>query len=136
MKSSVFKKAQIIFLAILLCIGFCSCDGVSSYRATGLVKASRKNYCSVSFSSLDGRIVQKPRFTLASEGQITCTAKLTEGEMDIYYESCGVKTHFMNIKAGEEKTLTGGYIERGRVKVYVETEGAKGGKVEITLGGA
>ena len=134
MKKRIFTKILVLMLAITMLFCITSCDGVSSYRATGLVKASRKNYCSVSFSSLDGRIVQKPRFTLASEGQITCTAKLTEGEMDIYYESCGVKTHFMNIKAGEEKTLTGGYIERGRVKVYVETEGAKGGKVEINLG--
>ena len=116
-----------------MCIGMCSCDSLSSYFATGLTKTSKNNYCAVSFSSLKGRIVQRPKFTLASEGEISCTAKLTEGEMDIYYDSCGVKTHFMNIKAGEEKNLTGGYIERGRVKVYFETKGTAKGAASVTF---
>ena len=131
---SVLKRMLIIVLALFLCIGICSCDTVSSYRATGLVRTTKDNYCSIAFNSLRGRVVMKPRFTLSAEGVITCTAKITEGEMDVYYESCGVKLHFLNIKAGEEKTLTGGYIERGRINVYFETNGTARGTVEVKLG--
>lgn len=134
MKKGILSKILVILLVFTMLFCITSCDGVSNYRATTMVKTVKDNYCEVSFGSLKGRIVMNPRFTKSAEGALTCTASLEEGEMDIYYESCGVKTHLMNVKAGEEKTLTGGYIERGRVKVYVETEGAKGGNVEINLG--
>ena len=136
MKKRIFTKILVLTLAVTMLFCFTSCDGAGNYRATTMVKTVKDDYCKVSFGTLDGRFVMKPRFTKSSEGTLTCSASLAEGEIDIYYDSCGVKTHFMNVTAGEEKTLTGGYIERGRVKVYIEANGAKGGKVEITLGGA
>ena len=134
MKKNKVIRAVSMVIVLVLCILICSCEGVSKYSAMMLVRKTEDNFCSVSFKSLKGCVVLKPEYTLAAEGVVSCTAKVDEGQLDVYYDCCGVKTHLLTVTAGEEKTLTGGYIERGRVKVYVETEGAKGGKVEITLG--
>ena len=112
-------------------VSLVSCD-VSSYKAIMLVRITKDDFCEVSFSYLDGELVMKPRYTVADEGQIHYTALLDEGEINVYYEcASGVKELLFNIKAGEDLDSRGGYIERGRQKIYIETLTTAKGKITL-----
>lgn len=123
------KKIYLCFLSMLLLISLVSCE-VSSYSAIGLVKISKDNYCDVSFYKLNGKLVFNPRYT-KSEGEIHYVASLDEGEINVYYECIGNKELLFNIKAGERIDSYGGYIEKGKQTIIVETVAPARGSIKI-----
>ena len=126
-----FKRLLVLFISLIMLVSLVSCD-VSSYKALMLVRITKDDFCEVSFSYLDGELVMKPRYTVADEGQIHYTAHLDEGEINVYYEcASGVKELLFNIKAGENLDSRGGYIERGRQKIYIETITPAKGKITL-----
>ena len=130
----MIKRVFITILTICLLWTLTSCDNVSSYSALGLTRVSRENHCSAQFQRLKGTLVLKPRFTDGSEGTLEYTAHLSEGEINVYYHCCGVKTLLFNLKAGEElDNVRNGYIERGRQTIIIETVEAAKGSVSINL---
>lgn len=126
------KKAFICLLAFMLLFSLVSCE-VSSYKALMLVKTVKDDYCEASFGYLDGKLVLKPRYTSNSEGDIHYVATLEEGEVNVYYVFCDVKQLLFNIKAGESIDARGGYIEKGRQTIIIETVTPAKGKITVTF---
>ncbi len=124
-----YKKLLLCALSIVLLISLVSCE-MSSYSALGLVKSSRDNYCQARFMKLNGKLVFTPRFT-KSEGEIHYLASLDEGEINVYYECVGNKELLFNIKAGEKIDACGGYIEKGKQTIIIETVTAAKGSITI-----
>jgi len=131
------KRALLIVLCLALLFSLAACSGyVSSYKALMLVREEHGDHGSISFSSLSGTYVMKLRMSgKGQEGSIHCVASLEEGEINVYYDSLGVKEFLFNLKAGESIDERRGYFESGRtVYIIIETvTPAKEGKVEIDL---
>ena len=132
------KRIFLIVLCITLIISFASCDFryVSSYKALMFIRQERGDHATVSFSRLEGTYVMKLRLKgEGQEGSIQCTASLGEGEINVYYDSLGVKELLFNLKGGESIDERRGYFESGRtVYIIIETvTPAKEGKIEIDL---
>ena len=130
------KRILLCFLSVLLVFSVTSCNYVSSYKALMFVREERGDHGSISFSYLEGTYVMKLRMSgKGQEGSIHCVASLGEGEINIYYDSLGVKEFLFNLKAGESIDERRGYFESGRtVYIIIETvTPAKEGKVEIDL---
>jgi hypothetical protein len=125
------KRIIIGLVAILLLISLASCE-FSCYFAIGLVRITRDDYCETNFLKLDGRLVFSPRYTKNSEAQIHYVASLEEGEVNVYYElSGGGHELLFNIKAGETLDSRGGYIEKGKQTIIIETVSPAKGKITI-----
>ena len=132
------KRIFLIVLCITLMISFASCDFryVSSYKALMFVRQERGDHATISFSKLEGTYVMKLRMKgEGQEGSIQCKASLGEGEINVYYDSLGVKEFLFNLKAGESIDERRGYFESGRtVYIIVETvTPAKEGKISVDL---
>lgn len=132
------KRIFLIVLCITLIISFASCDFryVSSYKALMFIRQERGDHATVSFSRLEGSYVMKLRLKgEGQEGSIQCKASIGEGEINVYYDSLGVKELLFNLKGGESIDERRGYFESGRtVYIIVETvTPAKEGKIEIDL---
>ena len=130
------KKLLLFVLCIALLLSATSCDYVSSYKALMFVRQERGDHATISFSKLEGTYVMKLRMKgEGQEGSIQCKASLGEGEINVYYDSLGVKEFLFNLKAGESIDERLGYIESGRtVYIIVETvTPAKEGKISIDL---
>ncbi len=129
------KKALLIVLCIALLLFATACSGyVSSYKALMFVRTERGDHASISFSSFEGTYVMKLKMKgQGQEGSIHCKASLEEGEINVYYDSLGVKELLFNLKAGESIDERRGYIESGRtVYIIIETvTPAKEGKISI-----
>ena len=127
------KSNRIIIFIILISmmISIVACE-VNSYTAIGLVRITKDNYCETSFIRLDGQLVFTPRFNNGSEGQIHYVAHLDEGEINVYYEgSVDKKLLLFNIKAGESIDSYGGYIEKGKQRIIIETLSPAKGKISL-----
>ena len=123
-------------LCIALLLSATSCDYVSSYKALMFVRQERGDHATISFSKLEGTYVIKLRMKgEGQEGSIQCKASLGEGEINVYYDSLGVKEFLFNLKAGESIDERRGYFESGRtVYIIVETvTPAKEGKISVDL---
>lgn len=131
------KKLLLFVLCIALLFSATACTPyVSSYKAFMFVRSEMGDHGSISFSSLDGTYVMKLKLRgEGKEGSIQCKASLGEGEINVYYDSLGVKEFLFNLKAGESIDERRGYFESGRtVYIIVETvDTAKEGKIEIDL---
>ena len=130
------KKFLLCLLCVLLVLCATSCNYVSSYKALMLVRSEMGDHGEISFSRLEGTYVMKLKMKgEGQEGSIHCKASLTEGEMNVYYDSLGVKELLFNLKAGESIDERRGYIESGRtVYIIIETvTPAEEGKIEIDL---
>ena len=130
------KKLFLLVLCIALLLSATACDYVSSYKALMFVRQERGDHATISFSKLEGTYVMKLRMKgEGQEGSIQCTASLEEGEINVYYDSLGVKEFLFNLKGGESIDERLGYIESGRtVYIIVETvTPAKNGKISIDL---
>lgn len=131
------KKLLSIITLLAVIFSFSSCKYTSSYRAVGLVRSSSSHSCDMSFLSLDGQLVFKlKKSDSGSEGAISYSASVEEGEVYIYYDIYGTKENLASIKAGETVTESGGYIEKGHT-VYIIIEGKDNahGKVSVELNG-
>lgn len=128
------KKILLCFLCVILVFSVSACDYVSSYKALMFVRMERGDHGSISFSSLSGTYVMKLRMSgEGQEGSIHCKASLDEGEINVYYDSLGVKEFLFNLKAGESIDERRGYIESGVVYIIIETVTPAKGSVEIEL---
>ena len=130
------KRILLLVLCIALLFSVTSCNYVSSYKALMLVRMEHGDHGSISFSSLSGTYVMKLRMSgEGQEGSIHCKASLEEGEINVYYDSLGVKEFLFNLKAGESIDERRGYFESGRtVYIIVETvTPAKEGKISVDL---
>ena len=130
------KKFLLFVLCIALVFSATSCNYVSSYKALMFVRSEMGDHATISFSKLEGTYVMKLRMKgEGQEGSIQCKASLGEGEINVYYDSLGVKEFLFNLKAGESIDERRGYIESGKtVYIIVETVNtAKQGKIEIDL---
>ena len=130
------KKLLLFVLCIALLLSATSCDYVSSYKALMFVRQERGDHATISFSKLEGTYVMKLRMKgEGQEGSIQCKASLGEGEINVYYDSLGVKEFLFNLKAGESIDERRGYFESGRtVYIIVETvTPAKEGKISVDL---
>lgn len=132
------KKLLLVVLCLTLLLSATSCDirYISSYKALGLVRNEMGEHGSVRFGRLDGTLVLKLRMSgTGLENSIGCKASLDEGEINVYYDSLGVKELLFNLKAGESIDERRGYIESGRtVYIIIETvTPAEEGKIEIDL---
>ena len=130
------KRILLLVLCIALLFSVTSCNYVSSYKALMFVRSEMGDHATISFSRLEGTYVMKLRMKgEGQEGSIHCKASLEEGEINVYYDSLGVKEFLFNLKAGESIDERRGYIESGRtVYVIVETvTPAKEGKISVDL---
>ena len=130
------KKLLLFVLCIALLLSATSCDYVSSYKALMFVRQERGDHATISFSKLEGTYVMKLRMKgEGQEGSIQCKASLGEGEINVYYDSLGVKEFLFNLKAGESIDERRGYFESNRtVYIIVETvTPAKEGKISVDL---
>ena len=126
------KRVLICALAFVLLLSLVACE-VSSYKALMLIKSVKDDYCEVSFDYLDGKLVLKPHYTRSGEGDIHYSATLEEGEINVYYVFLDVKQLLFNIKAGESIDSRGGYIEKGRQTIIIETVTPANGKITISF---
>lgn len=131
------KKILLCFLCLTLLLSVTACSGyVSSYKALMFVRSEMGDHATISFSKLEGTYVMKLKMKgEGQEGSIHCKASLEEGEINVYYDSLGVKEFLFNLKAGESIDERRGYIESGKtVYIIVETvTPAKEGKISIDL---
>lgn len=128
------KYLILIFVAALL-LSACS-RHISSYKAIGLNAESSNDHCSVQFRSLTGRYVLQTKKTGSSEGTISYSIQLEEGEINIYYDALGVKELLCSAKAGAPVTGVGGYVERGkRIYIIIETVTPARGSVTVDIVG-
>jgi thioredoxin-related protein len=130
------KRILLLVLCIALLFSVTSCNYVSSYKALMFVRYEMVDHATISFSRLEGTYVMKLRMKgEGQEGSIHCKASLKEGEINVYYDSLGVKEFLFNLKAGESIDERRGYIESGRtVYIIVETvTPAKEGKISVDL---
>lgn len=126
------KYLILIFVAALL-LSACS-RHISSYKAKGLKAESSNDHCSVQFQSLEGRYVLQTQKTGSSEGTISYSIRLEEGEINIYYDALGMKEFLCTAKAGQLLTGNRGYVERGkRIYIIIETVTPAKGSVTIDI---
>lgn len=130
------KKLLLFVLCVTLLFSAISCQYVNSYKALMFVRMERGDHGTISFSKLEGTYVMKLRMNgTGQEGSIHCKASLGEGEINVYYDSLGVKELLFNLKAGESIDERRGYFESGKtVYIIIETvTPAKEGKISIDL---
>ena len=114
----------------------CACGKyTSSYKAIGLVRNQTSHSCEARFHSLEGQLVFKIKQSNAgTDGDISYFIQVDEGEIYLYYDTCGVKEELVRAKAGESIENSGGYVTNGEpVYIIIEaTEKAKG-KISVEL---
>ena len=115
------KKFLSFIITLSLPITLCSCDKyTSSFKAIGLVRSQTSHSCEASFYSLEeGQLVFKIKKSgLGTEGDISYSIKVDEGELRLYYDIYGTKEELAHVKAGESVDDFGGYVEGGKT-VYI-----------------
>ena len=116
------KVAILICLLLALVLTFSSCSGYSSsYKALFLVRSQQEDTVTVSFSSLEGRLVQKLR---CKEGQtlLTWSAKLGEGKITVSYDNGDGKEELFTLEDGGTAAFFAG-VDLGTVYLILETDG-------------
>lgn len=113
---------SIIILAALACLSSCSAYS-SHYRATMLVQSNTSQKASVSFSTLDGRMVFKMKSKADSAGRLNFSAGLGEGNLKVSVDTTGVRNDLLNLKSGDAYSSHLDNIGTGTVYVIIETDG-------------
>lgn len=126
----VFKLSLIFLLSFIIMISTTSCDiPYSSYVATKLVRSTTSEGYTIRFGSLKGVISQK-MLKAQNDTSVTYSGMLEEGEINVYLytPTDRTKTLMFNIKAGETKEGTFGYVGRKEcATIIIETvEKSKG----------
>lgn len=113
---------SIIILAALACLSSCSAYS-SHYRATMLVQSNTSQKASVSFSTLDGRMVFKMKSKADSAGRLNFSVGLGEGNLKVSVDTTGVRNDLLNLKSGDAYSSHLDNIGTGTVYVIIETDG-------------
>ena len=130
------KRSLSILAVLSLLLMMSSCDRyTSSYNAIGLVRMQDSHSCEVSFYSLNGQIVFKlKKSDLGTEGDISYSLSVDEGEVRLYYDAYGTKEELSHVKNGESEESSGGYVEGGNtVYIIIEAADASNGKIAVEL---
>lgn len=113
---------SIIILAALACLSSCSAYS-SHYRATMLVQSNTSQKASVSFSTLDGRMVFKMKSKDGSAERMNFSVGLGAGNLKVSVDCAGVKADLLNLKSGDAYSSHLDNIGTGTVYVIIETDG-------------
>ena len=130
------KKTISFILLLTLLISLCSCDSyVNSFSALGLIRNQTSHSCMANFYSLEGRLVFKiKKSDVGSEGAISYSVEVEEGEIILSYDIYGVKEELAHVYGGESVTDVGGYVEGEKtVYIIIETVGKARGKISCEL---
>lgn len=135
MKKHGLRVIPLILILPLIFV-LCSCGKyTSSYCAIGLVTMQSSHSFETSFYSLKGQKVFKIRKPQkGTDGDISYSISVKEGEIRLYYDIYGVKEQLAVVAAGQSVEASGGYVEGGKL-VYVIIEAAENtrGKVSVEL---
>ena len=113
---------SIIILAALACLSSCSAYS-SHYRATILVQSNTSQRASVSFSTLDGRMVFKMKSKDGSAERMNFSVGLGAGNLKVSVDCAGVKADLLDLKSGDAYSSHLDNIGTGTVYVIIETDG-------------
>jgi len=130
------KRILSLIMALILLMSLCSCNRyTSSYKAVGLVRSHTSHSCETSFYSLEGQLVFKiEKSESGTEGDISYSVQVDEGEIYLYYDIYDVKEELTHVKAGEFVTSRGGYVEGGHtVYIIIEAPQKSRGKISVEL---
>ena len=129
------KKLIISIMILVTLITLSSCiKYTSSFKAIGLVRSNNSHSCSASFHSLEGQLVFKIKKSDlgASEGDISYSIVVEQGEVKLSYDIYGVKEDLAFVKSGESVDSRGGYVETGKY-VYIIIEGTNNARGKVTV---
>ena len=117
------KKLVLLALAALTAVLFTGCSRyVSSYRALGLARTGTDGAASMTFSSLDGRMVFRLRS--GPDKRLKYRASLKEGSAKVYLEQNGTKEELFVIGPGGTTEASAGPLRQGEIWLIVETDSA------------
>ncbi len=121
MKKVLTSTVALLSLAALL---FASgCNGYRSrYKAFLFVHSNRPASSFMSFDSFTGTMVFRMKNKQA-DGKLKYSASLGSGSATVYYDCGGGKTELFSIKDGEEIPETEIQVNKGKVRVIVESAG-------------
>lgn len=124
------KTVCIFFLSFIIMISTTNCNiPYSSYQARNIVRSTNSEGYKIRFDSLKGVVSQK-MLRAKYDSTILYYASLEEGEINVYLytPTDRTKTLMFNIKAGETKEGTFGYVGRKEcATIIIETvEKSKG----------
>ncbi|MBE6700002.1 MAG: hypothetical protein E7584_07195 [Ruminococcaceae bacterium] len=128
------KKFLLWMLILSLTLSLCSCSKYfNSFIALGLVRNQTSHSCNASFFSLNGQLVFKLKKSgTGTEGDISYSIQVDEGELYLYYDIYGTKEELAHVTAGETLTSSGGYVE-GEHTVYIIIEAPQKTKGKISV---
>ena len=116
------KKLILLALAALTAVLFTGCSRyVSSYRALGLARTGTDGAASMTFSSLDGRMVFRLRS--GPDKRLKYRASLKEGSAKVYLDQSGTKEELFVIGPGGTTEASAGPLRQGEIWLIVETAG-------------
>lgn len=121
MKKRIKALAVIIMAIVLLVLS--GCNGYRSrYKAFLFVHSNRPASSFMSFDSFTGTMVFRMKSKQA-DGKLKYSASLGSGSATVYYDCGGGKTELFSIKDGEEIPETEIQVNKGKVRVIVESAG-------------
>jgi len=123
------NKFFITILLSFLLLPLSSCSKYSShYTAIGFVHTNTKKHASMSFSSFKGSFI----FNLECENEnekINYTAKLENGNANVFYDCNDIKTELFSITSNNEINQIDGVLKKGKIYIIIEiSEVSKDGK--------
>jgi len=128
------KKVSAFVLAALLIFALSACgEHASSYKAIGFVHSNESDSAFMSFYQFNGRMVFKLKCT-DPDAHIKYSGELESGSMTVSYECGGEQSELFSLGDGSAVDSTGGDLEKGKVYIYVETDGkCNNGKLDFSL---
>lgn len=127
--------SAIALIAIIFTLNGCDSLYISSYSAKGFKHGKKTNECYASFDELDGTFVFKMKYRGANN-KIYYAADVESGNVNIYYDSIGIKEKLFTAEGGYPIEGNTGYVDRGTVYIILEAENAKSGSIKVRLGGS
>ena len=128
------KKLLFTLLLALSIFTLASCHS-SSYKALALVRINTGETFETSFSSLEGKLVQKIAKKTDSSEELSFEGTISSGEVTVSYEIDGEVKVLFTLKSGEsiKDKVTG--IKKGtKVYIIIETKGeVKSGNFTFSL---
>ncbi len=121
-----FAKVFIATITLVLCfmLSACGTKYVSRYSATLMVRSNTSNKASVSFDTFSGTYVAQLKNNGADEAFITYEAKLSEGNIKVYYDFNDEKLNLFEIKTdGSTEGKTEAFTGNKTIYIIIESDG-------------
>lgn len=132
-----YSKILSVIIIIATLFSFTGCDNlyINSYKATMFVHGVNRHECFAKFNKLDGTFVFRMKYR-GQDDKIYYAADIEGGEVNIYYDSLGVKEKLFTAEAGYPIEGNTGFVDEGTVYIILEADNAKRGSIKIRLGGS